>query len=152
MDYYGDINIYGNNSKIHLNCEPNINNPFNGLVCHDYIDADVTYGDIVYFNLSSKLWKKSCANNVDTLPARGISCADFVNFSVKTTILLYGFFYWDTNPETISQSQLWLSDSIPGRFTNLKPSTIKNYVQVLGMAKTPSIYFFDFCPFYIKIG
>lgn len=152
MDYFGDINIHGYNSKIHLNSNPDIANPFNGFICNDYVTPNVNYGDIVYFNLSKKLWDQSCANDVNTLPARGIACSSFTSVTKKIPILMFGFFYWDNNPNVITSSQLWLSDSVLGEFSSKQPSTIGNYVQTLGTAKTQEIYFFDFCPFYIKLG
>ena len=152
MDYFGNINIYGENSKIYLNASPDSNNPFNGLVCNDYVAPDVVYGDIVFFDINQNNWRKSCANDVNTLPARGIACDSYTKVWVKVPILLYGFFFSPNSTNNITKSQLWLSDITPGLFTNDRPTTFGHYCQTLGTAKTSQIYFFDFCPFYINIG
>lgn len=152
MDYFGNINIYGENSKIFLNATPDEHNPFNGFICNDYVASDVVYGDILFFDINQGQWRKACANDVKTLPARGISCGSYTKIYVKVPILMYGFFYYPDTTKNILSSQLWLSDSTPGLFTDERPYLYGNYCQTLGMAKTSQIYFFDFCPFYIKLG
>lgn len=151
MDFFGDINVYGLNSKIHLNCNPDKEHPFNGLICNDFVASDVKYGDILYFDLPTAMWSKACSNTNKTLPARGVACHDYISMVMRIPILMFGFFYFEKYIKP-TNSQIWLSDTIPGDFGDTQPYILGNYVQTIGTAKNPNIFFFDFCPFYIQLG
>lgn len=151
MDIFGDIHVYGNNSKIHLNSTPTQANPYNGFITHDDADPNLVFGDVVYYDLEENIWKKSCGNDVKTLPARGIAVTNYDTDKKEITILLHGFIY-NFNYTQITKSQLWLSSKTPGALTDIIPNEIGMYCQTIGIAKTTNIFYLDFCPFYIQLG
>lgn len=149
MEIYGNLNTHGDNSQIYLNCNPDSRISYNGLITNDYAYHDVQFGDILYYDLITKTWKKARADSNKTLPARGVACSD--SNKGKIPILLMGFIYYE-KCAPLSKPQLWLSDDTYGQFTDNQPSTIGHFIQTLGYARTDKIMYFDFCPFYIEIG
>lgn len=151
MDIYGDVNIFGDNSQIHLNYNLDSDHKYNGFITYDEVASDIKYGDILYIDLNSRLWKKACANDIKTMPARGIACSDFISSGVKIPILMMGFIYLDMYG-AIKNTQLWVSDVTPGVLVDIQHNNIGNYLQTIGFMRSTDVYYFDFCPFYIRVG
>ena len=148
MDVFGDIHVYGQNSKIHLNCKPTIENPYNGFTTFAPTINSVQFGDILYFNCEKNIWDLASASSINTLPARGIAVSDFN--AKGTRILLQGFVYLSTYTK-LTKTQLWLSDYL-GKLTDNRPDKFGHYVQTIGYSTENNVFYFDFCPFYIQLG
>ena len=148
MDIFGDIHVYGDNSKIHLNCKPTAEHPFNGFTTFGLTKNKIKFGDILYFNAINNIWELADAGSSDSIPARGVALSDFDAKGIK--ILLHGFVYL-TQYTNIKSTQLWLSNT-PGRLTATQPKDMGNYVQTIGYSAQNNVFYFDFCPFYIQLG
>lgn len=153
MEYFGDVNIHGDNSQIHLNSDVSILHPFNGLITNDYYVDNIQFGDLLYYDINLVGWRLAKADDIKTLPATGVACATSgPTFREKFPILLFGHIYTDTCTELLQTSQLWLSDTVAGKFTDQIPMQVGHYVQTVGFAKANNTLFYNFCPFYIEIG
>lgn len=148
MDVFGDIHVYGQNSKIHLNCKPTIENPYNGFTTFANVHKDVNFGDILYFSIEDNMWKRASSTSINMLPARGIALSPFKAEGIR--ILLQGYVYLSSYTK-LKTPQLWL-DSTPGRFTDKLPTYTGYYVQTIGYSTENNVFYFDFCPFYIQLG
>lgn len=149
MYIYGDVNVKGKNSRIHLNANPDASNPYSGFVVTDVFGEDVFDGAAVYYNLSDQKWYLACANTFSKMPCRGISVAS-VSKNNSGIILKWGIVYLPRY--TFSTSHIYVSNSDPGKLVNIQPSSIGSFVQVIGMAKTERIAFLDFCPLFVEVG
>lgn len=152
MEIYGDVNIFGDNSQIHVNYDLNSSKRYNGFITYDRVVSGVEYGDLLYLNIKFNVWEKACADDEKTLPARGIACGDTLTIDGEIPILLNGFMYLDTYSSIIKSEQLWVSDMHPGKIIDTMPSRIGRFIQAIGFARNPNIFYFDFCPFYVQIG
>lgn len=149
MRYFGNINVRGEKSIITLDPWPDANNPYSGWVSWEPAIGVTTTGQALYYDKNSKVWRLACANSQATMPCRAIS-VESPNQNGEWGILRFGTFY--TPRYNWNGQSLFIDPVKPGFITDIQPSGIGQFVQIIGTAKDYRVGFFDFCPIYVEVG
>lgn len=149
MDLYGDLHVQGLNSILFINSNPDNTNPYSGWVTTDTVFESVSYGDALYYSLSSRSWGRAQSNSYSTMPCRGIALKTVVSGS-SCLILRWGTMY-DVGWNFLT-GNLYISESSPGKITHTAPVIIGSLIQIIGFAKNNKVGQFDISPFYIEIS
>ncbi|MBA7521252.1 hypothetical protein ES705_13357 [subsurface metagenome] len=118
--------------------------PVSGSLVDDITAGeDVVLGDAVYIKDDSKGWK-SDADGAATMPVMALAAATIAG-NAQGQFLLQGFMYkaaWDWTPGGIVYASV-----TPGELSQTAPVGSGDQVQVVGVAKTADIIYFNPCLF-----
>lgn len=114
--------------------------PVSGVLVDDITAGeDVVLGDAVYIKDDSKGWK-SDADGAATMPVMALAAATIAG-NAQGQFLLQGFMYkaaWDWTPGGIVYASI-----TPGELSQTAPVGSGDQVQVVGVAKTANIIYFN---------
>jgi hypothetical protein len=110
-----------------------------GLITTDTVGENVAIGELLYMKSDGKWWKAN-ATNTTAMPCAGLAM-EAKNADQDCKILLLGFFRKDAWNWTVG-GLIYVSTT-SGAPTQTIPSTTGNQVQVLGLAITADIIFFN---------
>lgn len=151
MRFYGGIQAKGDKSVITLNPFPDQEEPYSGWISWEFVNSNVRYiGQAVYYDISDHLWKLACANSRSTMPCRGILCNNTPNNNGEYPILRFGSLY--TDRYNFRNQSLFVDSKTPGKITDIQPSSVGDYVQIIGFSKDYRIGVYDFCPIMVEVG
>jgi hypothetical protein len=110
-----------------------------GLITTDTVGENVAVGELLYMKSDGKWWKAN-ATNTTAMPCAGLAM-EAKNANQDGKILLLGFFRKDAWNWTVG-GLIYVSTT-SGAPTQTIPSSTGNQVQVLGIAITADIIFFN---------
>ena len=111
---------------------------YSGFIIYDNVLDDVNFGDLLYYDLSLKGWKKSSCDDINKMPARSIYVGkDNIDQNV---LLLYGTV---KNLDWINLSK-FIYVGINGTITSTPTTQSNSIIQKIGLLENSSIIFFNF--------
>lgn len=144
MDIYGDLILDETTTdNFQLTSLLSENNDFNGFYITDFVGEDIDAGDILYYDRLLKCWKKSLANSISTLPAKGLALFSSTSNS-NVDILLCGSYRNDSWNFSSSYPGLFLSHLYPGKITTVAPTSIGSYNQQIGLIQNNNQIYVNF--------
>lgn len=141
---YGGIKT-GQNTVYFFPISPHLNSDkeFGGIYIVDTIYQHVNKYDIVFFNYERQAWAPAMANNIKTMPARGVALdSEYGGGTIR--ILLYGAVYnpdWNFN---LDKQIIYLSHDDLGKVSTDMVQRTKFYRQPIGLIQNPHQIFFRF--------
>jgi hypothetical protein len=114
---------------------------YSGLEDIQPVGESVVFGNLLYFDWTTKQWKKAFASASTTMPGLRIALEG------KTTgqdckMLVMGYIRDDSAFE-FAGAMVYVSTGIAGVMTSTAPSTAGQQVQRVGVAKSADVLFFD---------
>lgn len=141
MKVIGNLHILGQKSIIKMNTNPANNLEYSGWISDEFVGENVTIGQGLYFDHTEQRWKLAKADVEATMPCRAIALEDILN-GQSGKLLRYGTLRIDgkqfTNP------YIYISDSVPGEITDIKPTTIGSIIQKIGCPVKNNTGWYDF--------
>ena len=141
MKVIGNLHILGQKSIIKMNTNPANNLEYSGWISDEFVGENVTIGQGLYFDHTEQRWKLAKADVHATMPCRAIALEDILN-GQSGKLLRYGTLRIDgkqfTNP------YIYISDSVPGEITDIKPITIGSSIQKIGCPVKNNTGWYDF--------
>lgn len=101
----------------------------------------VAVGDLLY-QKNTGYWGKASAGASGTMPGLRIALAAAANGATCST-LAYGYVYVTAWSWVTVGGMLYASAATPGQMTQTAPSAMTNQVQVLGIARSANVVFFN---------
>lgn len=141
MELFGNLNVNGGNCIVHLDPMPSEDSPYGGWISNGKLMDTVSRGQSLYYHFTEEAYGLACANSYATMPCRAIALED-IYADQSGLILLYGMMYhkyWN-----FKSSQLYISATIPGQLTHIRPNQKYNIIQLVGYAKLNNAASFDF--------
>lgn len=143
MRVIGNLQIFGENSKIRLNQDIQDNLQYSGFVMEDIVGEQVTAGQALYYDMASQRWKLAKADDANRMPCRGLAVQN-INSGEAGLILKFGTFRF--NSWSFSKNSLYVSQTRAGLITDDIPTGPGSIVQIIGSPLKSNIGQFDFCP------
>jgi len=120
---------------------------YEGVTITELVDEDVTFGDGLYFDWTSKKYKISDADAAGTMPIVGIALEDTASGTLSD-ILSYG---WIRDASYSFDSSLVYASCTPGEFTTTTVTGIGDQVQTVGYATASGIMIFNPCYVLVEV-
>ena len=118
---------------------------YSGFVIYDIILDDVVFGDLLYYDLSLKGWKKSSCYDINKMPARSIYVGkDNIDHDV---LLLYGTV---KNLDWINLSK-FIYVGVNGLLTSIPTVQSDSIIQKIGLLEDSNTIFFNFEPTWLYV-
>lgn len=149
MKVIGNLQVLGKKSIIQFNPELTGQYEYSGWITTEYVEVAVTPGQVLFFNSSTLAWKLAQANNISTIPGRGLAL-ETKGIGEKCKILRMGTFRH--NSWNLTGTNIYVSPTVAGGLQSTIPSASAQLVQTIGYPIAPNIGYFDFCPIAIEIA
>jgi len=116
---------------------------FTGIICRGQAYENLTQWDVCYRDVTGK-WGKAKADAVGTMPAIVIA-TEAITANAYGTFLLFGFVRNDGWAAWTVGGLLYVNDVTAGLMDQVLPADAGEQVQVLGIAFTAQIIYFNPC-------
>lgn len=146
MKIYGDTEILGKRTIIHLDPNPSSETPYSGWIERVVVGQDINAGVGLYLN-SNGNWYRASATTLNTMPVTAIATQS-VSSGEYCNMLRMGFFY--NEDWSFENTQLFISSS--GHITDVQPNGYGSYLQCVGYAINQHVGYFHFSPLLLEIG
>jgi len=113
---------------------------YSGLTDIQTVGESVVFGDLLYFNWTTKRWKKTDADAAATMPGLRIALQDKPDGQV-CKMLVMGYIR-DDSAFNFAGAMIYASVT-PGAMSSTAPTGTGDQVQRVGVAKSANILFFD---------
>jgi hypothetical protein len=128
-----------NEKCIYINANLASDHTYSGLLDYQVVGESVVFGDLLYFDWTTKRWKKTDADLATNMPGLRIAL-DTATDSQVCNMLAMGYIRdddWD-----FTASMVYASVT-PGAMSSTAPTEAGDQVQRVGVAKSADILFFD---------
>ena len=141
MKVIGNLEIMGQRSIIQMNSSPASNQECSGWISEEFVDENVTVGQVLFFNLDTQRWKLANASSSDTMPARAIAM-DNITAGSSGRLLRFGTMRLDS--QNFNTPYVYVSATTSGALTPIAPATSGSIVQKIGTPLKNNVAWFDF--------
>jgi len=132
-------NLRLNEKNIYIDAALSSDHTYSGLLDYQVVGESVVFGDLLYFDWTTKRWKKADTDLAVNMPGLRIAL-ESVSDGQVCNMLVMGYIRdddWDFTGAMIYAS------ATAGAMTSTAPSTTGQQVQRVGQAKSADILFFD---------
>lgn len=153
MKVVGNLQILGQKSIIKFNPDPSKNLEYSGWISDGIADQNLTKGQLVCYNTMRYTWALAKADDLATLPARGIALDDIIAGDTGK-ILRFGTFRndWSKSTYNLTTPFIYVSPTDAGEYTKDCPNIPGQYIQKIGSPVKNNVGWFDFNTTIFKIG
>ena len=128
-----------NENSIYINANLSNDHTYSGLLDYQVVGESVVFGDLLYFDWTTKRWKKADADLAANMPGLRIA-VEPVEADQSCNMLAMGYIRddnWDFTGAMV------YSSATAGGVTSTAPSGTGQQLQRVGVAKSADILFFD---------
>ena len=141
MKVIGNLEIMGQRSIIQFNTAPASNHEYSGWISQEFVDENVTVGQVLCFNHDTQRWKLAKADSASTMPGRAIAL-DNIGSGMSGNLLRFGTLRLDS--QNFDQSFIYVSATTAGALSTTAPTTSGSIVQKIGTPVKNNVGWFDF--------
>ncbi|MBA7572825.1 hypothetical protein ES708_14611 [subsurface metagenome] len=133
-----DLDLHTHNICMYV--ELTSDHTYSGLTDSWYVGEIVAFGDLLYFDWTTKKWKKADADTAATMPGLRIALESQIA-DLPCYMLVKGYIR-DDSAFNFTGAMVYASVT-PGAMSSTAPSGAGDQVQRVGVAKSADILFFD---------